>query len=370
MVICNELNSFKDKKPNDYSIDINISNNSFATSSDLTKLLTQTFESSRNSLNMPDKMTNFKSSNDISNKVFVGGLRYSTDDEAFKNYFSKYGTLTDCVVIKDPSTKKSRGFGFVKYSESNMVDELMRNRPHTIDGRSLDLKRITPRKHSTHNTKINETSIKKIFIGRLDDSIDEHDLREYFSQFGNITNVTIKRNKEDAKSRGFAFICFDDYDPVDKIILLNNHRIKSIDLNVEKAIPKEFKEPENRNRPTNKNFKSQLTQKTNASLCAHCFQCRRPDNLNTPTNNQSQSMIQPYNPNMGSNLGTLPTSNIYASYNLDKTNPSMTNLFNKAVEYNKFVYTPNSGLNDNRANAGPIRNAFKPNRNNAPYTRG
>ena len=82
---------------------------------------------------------------EILNKVFVGGLKYTTDEEAFKNYFQKFGTLTDYVIIKDPVTKRSRGFGFVKYSDVFMVDELMKNRPHFIDERKLDIKRITPK---------------------------------------------------------------------------------------------------------------------------------------------------------------------------------------------------------------------------------
>jgi RNA recognition motif-containing protein len=78
-------------------------------------------------------------------KVFIGGLSYKTDDETLKNYFTKYGHLVDYVVMKDSQTGRSRGFGFVTYSESSMVDELMRNRPHIIDGRQVEPKRATPR---------------------------------------------------------------------------------------------------------------------------------------------------------------------------------------------------------------------------------
>lgn len=46
----------------------------------------------------------------------------------------------------------------------------------------------------------------------------EEDLREYFGQFGNITDVVIKSPKEGVRVRAFAFITFDDYDPVDKVI--------------------------------------------------------------------------------------------------------------------------------------------------------
>lgn len=81
-------------------------------------------------------------------KVFIGGLSYKTDDDALKAYFSKYGELVDHVVMKDGQTGRSRGFGFVTYSNSSMVDELMKNRPHIIDGRQVEPKRATPREVS------------------------------------------------------------------------------------------------------------------------------------------------------------------------------------------------------------------------------
>ena len=78
-------------------------------------------------------------------KVFIGGLSYKTDDDTLKAYFEKYGDLVDHVVMKDGQTGRSRGFGFVTYSDSFMVDELMKNRPHIMDGRQVEPKRATPR---------------------------------------------------------------------------------------------------------------------------------------------------------------------------------------------------------------------------------
>ena len=82
---------------------------------------------------------------EILNKLFVGGLSYSTSEESFKSYFEKFGPLIDLVIIRDTLTKRSRGFGFVTYSNLSTVDEVMKKRPHFIDGRKLDLKRISPK---------------------------------------------------------------------------------------------------------------------------------------------------------------------------------------------------------------------------------
>lgn len=40
---------------------------------------------------------------------------------------------------------RSRGFGFVTYSSSSMVDDAQAHRPHVIDGRTVEPKRAIPR---------------------------------------------------------------------------------------------------------------------------------------------------------------------------------------------------------------------------------
>ena len=149
-------------------------------------------------------------------KVFIGGLSYKTDDDTLKTYFAKYGNLVDYVVMKDGQTGRSRGFGFVTYSCSSMVDELMKNRPHIIDGRQVEPKRATPREDSG-KTEVQMT-VKKLFIGGLRDNLTEDDLKTYFNNYGNVIEAVVMKEKETGKSRGFGFVTFDDYDPVDKII--------------------------------------------------------------------------------------------------------------------------------------------------------
>ena len=79
--------------------------------------------------------------NDLENgfkKIFVGGLSYATDDEKLREYFSDFGPVQDAVVMKDPVTRRSRGFGFITFNDASYVDIALAQEVHTIDSRKVD----------------------------------------------------------------------------------------------------------------------------------------------------------------------------------------------------------------------------------------
>lgn len=71
-------------------------------------------------------------------KFFVGNLSWNTNNDVLWDYFSKYGKLTDAVVIMDRQTGRSRGFGFVTFQDPACVDEVLYEGQHTIDGRVVN----------------------------------------------------------------------------------------------------------------------------------------------------------------------------------------------------------------------------------------
>ena len=50
-------------------------------------------------------------------KLFVGNLSYALREQELEALFSQYGEVLSAKIINDRETGKSRGFGFVEFSE-------------------------------------------------------------------------------------------------------------------------------------------------------------------------------------------------------------------------------------------------------------
>ncbi|XP_030208237.1 heterogeneous nuclear ribonucleoprotein A1b isoform X10 [Gadus morhua] len=184
-------------------------------------------------------------------KLFIGGLSFETTDESLRAHFEQWGTLTDCVVMRDTGSKRSRGFGFVTYSTVEEVDAGMDARPHKVDGRMVEPKRAVSREDS--NKPGAHVTVKKIFVGGIKEDTEEAQLRDYFSQFGKIDLVEIMTDRNTGKRRGFAFVTFDDHDSVDRIVIQKYHTVNCHNCEVRKALSKQEMQNTGMSRPGNFN---------------------------------------------------------------------------------------------------------------------
>ncbi|KKQ34433.1 MAG: RNP-1 like protein RNA-binding protein [Candidatus Nomurabacteria bacterium GW2011_GWB1_37_5] len=81
----------------------------------------------------------------MATKLYVGGLPYSSTDDALKNHFSQAGAVVSAVIIMDKMTGRSKGFGFVEMSteeEANKAIEMFNGQD--FDGRKLTVNIARP----------------------------------------------------------------------------------------------------------------------------------------------------------------------------------------------------------------------------------
>ena len=52
----------------------------------------------------------------MATKLYVGGLPYSTQEDALRDLFAQAGSVTSAVIIMDKMSGRSKGFGFVEMS--------------------------------------------------------------------------------------------------------------------------------------------------------------------------------------------------------------------------------------------------------------
>ncbi|NP_001155365.1 heterogeneous nuclear ribonucleoprotein A/B S homeolog isoform X1 [Xenopus laevis] len=163
-------------------------------------------------------------------KMFVGGLSWDTSKKDLKDYFEKFGEVSDCTIKMDPNTGRSRGFGFILFKDAASVDKVLEHKEHRLDGRLIDPKKAMAMK---------KEPIKKIFVGGLNPEAGEDKIREYFETFGEIEAVELPMDPKTNKRRGFVFITFKEEEPVKKILEKKFHNVSGSKCEIKIAQPKE-----------------------------------------------------------------------------------------------------------------------------------
>ncbi|KAK2589462.1 hypothetical protein QQS21_012863 [Conoideocrella luteorostrata] len=132
--------------------------------------------------------------------MFIGGLNWETTDQSLREYFEQFGEVVECTVMRDSSTGRSRGFGFLTFKDAKTVNIVM-VKEHFLDGKIIDPKRAIPRDE--------QEKTSKIFVGGVSQETTDQEFRDYFAQFGRVVDATLMMDKDTGRPRGFGFVTFE-----------------------------------------------------------------------------------------------------------------------------------------------------------------
>ena len=139
-------------------------------------------------------------------KIFVKNVPYSTTDEQFQEFFSKFGSIVKAEIRKRENGA-SMGIGFVEFASIDDKRNVMTASKEELilDGRELDVR------EARIDTGLDS---KTIYVGNISAKTDADLLRKFFMDFcpnlkGNF-KVNVKTNSFNGGQKGYAYIEFEN----------------------------------------------------------------------------------------------------------------------------------------------------------------
>jgi len=74
----------------------------------------------------------------MAQKLFIGGLSFSTSNDRLRDVFAQAGTVESAAVVMDRETGRSRGFGFVEMATAEEAEAAIKK----FNGQELDGRRV------------------------------------------------------------------------------------------------------------------------------------------------------------------------------------------------------------------------------------
>lgn len=82
----------------------------------------------------------------MAKKLFVGNISWGMSDEDLKNLFAEYGDVEEAIIIKDKFSGRSKGFGFVTFTDDEAADKATEAlHDSEQDGRKIVVNEARPR---------------------------------------------------------------------------------------------------------------------------------------------------------------------------------------------------------------------------------
>ncbi|XP_030460566.2 polyadenylate-binding protein RBP47-like [Syzygium oleosum] len=148
--------------------------------------------------------------------IFVGDLAADvTDSLLHETFANKYPSVKAAKVVFDVNTGRSKGYGFVRFGDESERSQAMSEMNGVYcSSRPMRIGAATPRKSSGYQSQYSsqggyssngassqsfqsdgDSANTTIFVGGLDPSVNDEDLRQQFSQYGEIVSVKIPSGK-------------------------------------------------------------------------------------------------------------------------------------------------------------------------------
>ncbi|XP_022909156.1 nucleolysin TIAR [Onthophagus taurus] len=153
--------------------------------------------------------------------IFVGDLSPEIETETLREAFAPFGEISNCRIVRDPQTLKSKGYAFVSFvKKAEAENAIQAMNGQWLGSRSIrtnwstrkpppprsEKLTLTKGKQPTFEEVYNQSSPTNctVYCGGFVNGITEELMQKTFSRFGIIQDIRVFKDK------GYAFIRFEN----------------------------------------------------------------------------------------------------------------------------------------------------------------
>ncbi|KAJ5428443.1 Nucleotide-binding alpha-beta plait [Penicillium cf. griseofulvum] len=182
--------------------------------------------------------------------LFIGNLSWNVDEEWLQREFAEFGELNGVRIVTDRETGRSRGFGYVEYTNAADAVKAMEAKKGTdLDGRTINLDYAAPRQANPPADRSQDrarsygdsTSPESdtLFVGNLPFSATEDALHEAFGAHGSVLGIRLPTEQETGRPKGFGYVQFSSIDEAKTAhAALNGHELEGRAIRLDFSTPR------------------------------------------------------------------------------------------------------------------------------------